>query len=211
MDPRDDPEARIRELERSLSDAAGKSELTAAERGGGYDKYSALPTTRTTAGFRGSKTALLVVAIGLPALAAGVAVVIARHSGGNSSTGLPSSRPSTSSATTGPANQTLLRLYHLLPQGYSANDCSPVSTPNRQALATVECKKTSDPHSPASAAFSLYPNAAALADAFQNGIAEDTVTPCPDGKQSPATYQTTRRQMSPLDPCSVGATTRGRT
>ena len=56
MDPQDDPEARIRELERSLSDAAGKSELTAAERGGGYDKYSASPTTRTTAGFRGAKT-----------------------------------------------------------------------------------------------------------------------------------------------------------
>ena len=129
MDPRDDPEARIRELERSLSDAAGKSELTAAGRGGGYDKYSASPTTRTTAGFRGSKTALLVVAIGLPA----------------------------------------------------------------------------------SAAFSLYPNAAALADAFQNGIAEDTVTPCPDGKESPATYQNDAAPMSPLDPCSVEATTRGRT
>jgi len=56
VDPKDDPEARIRELERSLSDAAGKSELTAAERGGGYDKYSASPTARTTAGFRGSKT-----------------------------------------------------------------------------------------------------------------------------------------------------------
>jgi hypothetical protein len=209
VDPRDDPEARIRELERSLSDAAGTSELTAAERGGGYDKYSASPTTRTTAGFRGSKTALLVVAIGLSALAAGVAVAIARHSGGNSSTGLPSSRPSTSSATTGPANQTLQRLYHLLPQGYSANDCSPVSTPNRQALATVECKKTSDPHRPASAAFSLYPNAAALADAFQNGIAEDTVTPCPDGKQSPATYQNDAAPNVPAGSVLCGSYNKG--
>jgi serine/threonine kinase PknH len=178
VDPKDDPEARIRELERSLSDIAGKSELTAAA------------PTRTTAGFRGSKTVLLVVAISVVALAAGVAVVIARHSGGGSSTGLPSSRPSTSSATTGRANQTLQRLYQLLPQGYNANNCSPVSSPNRQALATVECEKTSDPRSPASAAFSLYPNATALADAFQNGIHEDAITPCPDGKQSPATWQT---------------------
>ena len=36
MDPKDDPEARIRELERSLGDFASKSELTS-------------PTTRTTA------------------------------------------------------------------------------------------------------------------------------------------------------------------
>jgi hypothetical protein len=34
VDPTDDPEARIRELERSLSDVAAKSEWTAAEHGG---------------------------------------------------------------------------------------------------------------------------------------------------------------------------------
>ena len=68
MDPKDDPEARIRELERSLSDVAGKSELTAAERGG-YANYSAVPTTRTSRGFRRSRVVLLVVAIVAVALA----------------------------------------------------------------------------------------------------------------------------------------------
>lgn len=189
MDPKDDPEARIRELERSLSDVAGKSELTAAERGG-YDNDSAVPTTRTTRGFRRSRVVLLVVAVVAVALAAGVAVVVARHSGGSSSTGVHSGRPGISSATSGPANQPLQRLYQLLPRGYDSNNCSTVSSPNRQALATVECPKTSDPSSPTSAAFSLYPNAAALDAAFQNGIEEDTVTPCPNGNQSPGIWQT---------------------
>ncbi|MFZ0226310.1 MAG: hypothetical protein WA622_30085 [Mycobacterium sp.] len=34
VDPQDDPEARIRELERPLSDAAGRSELAGAKRDG---------------------------------------------------------------------------------------------------------------------------------------------------------------------------------
>jgi serine/threonine-protein kinase len=178
MDPQDDPEARIRELERSLSDVAGTSELTS-------------PTTRTTAGFRGSKTVLLVAAVGLLVLAAGVATVIARHSGGSSSTGLSSSRPSISSTTTTqPANQPLQRLYQVLPRSYNSTNCSPADSPNRQALATVECKKTSDPGSPAYAAFSLYPNATALDKAFQDGITEDAVTPCPQGGDSPGIWHT---------------------
>ena len=64
MDPQDDPEARIRELERPLGDAAGTPELGAAKR-------------RTTAGFRARTLVLGMVAIGLVVLAAGVAVVIA--------------------------------------------------------------------------------------------------------------------------------------
>jgi serine/threonine kinase PknH len=190
VDPQDDPEARIRELERPLSEAAGMSELGAAKR-----QYTSAvtygPPPRTTAGVRGRTTVLGVVAIGLVALAAGVAVVIARHSSDGSSTGGPSARPSgTTSRTVAPAIQPRQTLYRLLPQGYSSSNCKPVSSPNRQALATLECGQTSDPHSPASAAFSLYPNATALANAFQNGIDEDTVTPCPGGKPSPGTWAT---------------------
>lgn len=178
MDPQDDPEARIRELERPLSETAGWSELGAAKR-------------RTTAGLSGRAIVLGVIAIGLVALAAGVAVVVAQRPGGGSSAGAPSARPSsTTSTTVTPASQPLQRLYHLLPQGYKANNCSPISSPNRQALVTLQCGQTSDPHSPASAAFSLYPNAAALTDAFQNGIDEDTVTQCPGGKPSPGTWAT---------------------
>jgi serine/threonine kinase PknH len=175
VDPQDDPEARIRELERPLSETAVRSELGAA----------------TAAGLRGRAVVLGVLAIGLLALAAGVAVVIARHSSGGSSPGVPSARPSsTASGTVTPANQPLQTLYHLLPHGYNANNCSPVSNPNRQALVTLQCGQTSDPQSPASAAFSLYPNATALANAFQNGIDEDTVTQCPGGKPSPGTWAT---------------------
>jgi len=182
VDPQDDPEARIRELERPLGDAAGTPELGAAKR-------------RTTAGFRARTLVLGMVAIGLVVLAAGVAVVIAvviaRHSSGGSSPGVPGARPSsTTSRTVTPANQPVQTLYHLLPQGYNSNNCSPVSSPNRQALATLQCGQTSDPHSPASAAFSLYPNVTALANAFQNAVDEDTVTQCPNGNQSPGTWAT---------------------
>jgi serine/threonine-protein kinase len=165
-------------LERPLNDAAGKSELGAAKRW-------------TTAGFRARTVVLGVVAIGLVALAAGAAVVITRHSSGGSSTGFPNARPSsTTSRTVAPGNQPLQTLYHLLPQGYDSHNCSPVSSPNRPAIATLECGQMSDPRGPASASFSLYANATAIANAFQNGIEEDTVTPCPNGNQSPATWST---------------------
>jgi len=176
VNPRDDPEARIRELERSLGDVARTSELKS-------------PTTGTTTGVRGSKAVLPVVAVGLVALAAGVAFVVMRHSGGSTSNSVPSSLPSVSSATTAPASPSLQRLYQVLPRAYASNGCSPADSPNRQALATVECKKTSDPGSPTHATFSLYPNAAALDKAFQDGISEDAVTPCPDGGDSPGIWQ----------------------
>lgn len=179
MDPQDDPEARIRELERPLSDTAGQSEVT----------YGASQRSPTTAGSRGRAIILATVSIGVVAVAAGVAVVVPRLSSSRSSTGVPSERPSvTTSKAVTPANQPLQRLYHLLPRGYDSNNCSQVSSPNRQALVTVQCGQTSDLHSPPSATFSLYPNATALANAFQNGIAEDTVTPCPNGDQSPGTW-----------------------
>ena len=178
VDSQDDPEARIKELERSLGDAAGKLELGAA-------------TRPTTAGFRARTIVFGVATIGLVALAAGVAVVVAGHSKSGSPTGSSHARPSsTTTKTVAPANQPLQTLYHLLPRGYDSNNCSPISSPNRQALVTVECGQMSDPHSPASAVFSLYPNATALASAFQNGVDEDTVIPCPNGDQSPATWAT---------------------
>ena len=76
----------------------------------------------------------------------------------------------------------------MLPQGYDSNNCSEVTTPNRQALTTVECGQTFDPSSPKFAAFTLYPDATALAKAFQDAVDEDTVTPCPDGASSPSTW-----------------------
>jgi hypothetical protein len=198
VDPKDDPEARIRDLERSLGDVARTSELTS-------------PTAGTSAGVRGSKTVLLVVAVGLVALAAGVAFVVVRHSGGSTSNSVPTSRPSVSPATTAPASQPLQRLYQVRPRAYTSNDCAPADSPNRQALATVECKKTSDPGSPTYAAFSLYPNAAALDKAFQDGLSEDAVTPCPNGGVRQVSGNPKGRQTFPLERCSVERTTKGRT
>jgi hypothetical protein len=198
VDPKDDPEARIRELERSLSDVAGTSELTATP-----------PTTRTTAGMRGSRAVQVGVAVGVMVLSAGVAIVIARLPGGSSSTALPTSRPSISSTTTTPAKQPTQRLYDVLPRGYNSNNCAPVSSPNRQALATVQCDKTPDPHSPASATFALYPDATALDKAFQNGIDEDVVTPCPDGKPSPGTWQTDSAPNVPAGSVLCGSYNKG--
>ena len=177
MEPQDDPEARIRELERSLSDTSAKWELGAAQR-------------RTGAGLRARTIVLGVATIGLVSLGAGVAV-FAGHFKSGSPAGSPRSHSSsTTSKTVGPVVQSLQTLYHLLPHGYNSTNCAPVDSPNRQASATLQCGPTSDPHSPAAATFSLYPDAAALTNAFQNGIDEDTVTPCPNGNQSPATWST---------------------
>jgi serine/threonine kinase PknH len=215
VDPQDDPEARIRELERSLSDSADESDLGAAKRGG-YEKYppntpavpygaSFPPRSPTTAGFRGWRIVLAVVTVGLVALAAGVAVVIARLSTGGSTTGLPANRPSiTASGTTTQANKSLQTLYTLLPLGYDSNNCSPTGSPNRQALATVECRQTSDPRSPPYAAFTLYPNATALASAFQTGIDEDTITLCPNGNRPPITWHTKAAPNVPAGSLACG-------
>jgi hypothetical protein len=183
VDPQDDPEARIRELERSLSDRNLPGTPAVA--------YGDPSRPRMTTGLRGRTVLLLVVTAGLVALVAGVAVVIARSSGGGSFTGIPSNRPGVAtSKTTTRESRSIQTLYHLLPSGYDSHNCSPVSSPNREALVTVQCGQTSDKQSPPSAAFSVYPNATALANAFQNGVDEDTVTQCPDGNQSPATWST---------------------
>jgi hypothetical protein len=85
MEPKDDPEARIRELERPLTDVARTSELGTAQPGG-YAPTQPLPppmpfpdtfpTTqvRTTAGFRWGWMVLAALVVGVGALAAGVAV-----------------------------------------------------------------------------------------------------------------------------------------
>jgi hypothetical protein len=189
VDPQDDPETRIRELERPLSEAAGWSES-------GTVTYGAAP--RRGASGRGWALVLGVVVLGSVAIAAGAAFFALRNTGGGATARIPSaatsvlnSRPSsTTSSAVAPANQAVQTLYRLLPRGYDAHQCSPITSPNRQALATIECGHAANPHGPAYSAFSLYPTTQALADAFQNGVDEDSVTPCPNGDQSPATWST---------------------
>jgi hypothetical protein len=102
VDRHDDPEARIRDLERPLSDAAAKSELGASKRGGDAEyppnapsvTYGAfLPKAPSNAGFRGWRSVSVVVAVGVVAITAGVAVMVAKHSSGGATTGFPSNRP----------------------------------------------------------------------------------------------------------------------
>jgi hypothetical protein len=183
VDKRDDPEARIRELERPLSEMAGASERGAATR------------ARKTAGSRRWWVVLAVfVAIGV-AVPAGLALVNAvgvltshRSSGGSTST--PSTQPTASkSVTNAQPNQSLPALYQVLPHGFDSNNCAPIRSPNRHALATVECQAAPDGSRPY-AEFSLFPNATALADIFQIGVNEDTIAQCPNGNRPPTTWYT---------------------
>jgi Protein of unknown function (DUF3060) len=106
MDPQDDPEARIRDLERPLSDMARTSEMGAAQPGAyaypptlppiTYGPYPTAPPIKT-ASLRGWWIVLAVFAVGAIALAAGVAVVGAHlFSSRGSIVSSPSIRPSIS-------------------------------------------------------------------------------------------------------------------
>jgi Protein of unknown function (DUF3060) len=129
MEPHDDPEARIRELERPLADIAGTSELGATQSGG----YAAPPTPpvygppptpplyggpptppmygapfpttppKTTAGFRGWWIVLAGLVVGAVVLAAALAAVGAHmFSSRGPIVSFPSNRP-TISRGTGPS------------------------------------------------------------------------------------------------------------
>ena len=116
MDPQDDPEARIRDLERPLSDMARTSEMGAAQPApyaypptlppinyGG--PYPTAPPMKT-ASFRGWWIVLAVFAVGAIALVAGVAVVGAHlFSSRGSIVSSPGARPSISRGSVTPSSQ----------------------------------------------------------------------------------------------------------
>jgi serine/threonine kinase PknH len=58
-------------------------------------------------------------------------------------------------------------------------------------------------------AFSLYPNAAALDRAFQDGIREDAVTPCPHNGDSPGTWHTEGAPKVPAGSVLCGTYNKG--
>ena len=210
MNSQEDPEARIRELERSLSDAARASEK-GAPKGGGYQNYppgtrpvtyspSFPSSTRTTARFRGLwilAVVFIVFGVVVPALVAGAIFLSEmRTAVRGSNTSSPSSSPTRVTTSTSAtititqANPSLQRLYRVVPQGYGPSNCAPASDPNPQALATVECEQTPDPRSPTSARFEIFPNAGALADAFQSSVDDEAITQCPGKIQSPSSWHT---------------------
>lgn len=74
----------------------------------------------------------------------------------------------------------------MVPAGYES--CEAVKPPVSGALATAQCGQNSSPGGPQSATYSLFQDVDALDDAFQRGNDEDTLQPCPDGSDSPGTW-----------------------
>ncbi|CAN5495299.1 hypothetical protein BH11ACT7_BH11ACT7_27470 [soil metagenome] len=85
-----------------------------------------------------------------------------------------------------PVSPALRRLLSVVPGGYQS--CDPVKPPVAGALASVDCGQNSLPSGPESARYSLFPTVEALADGFQAANDEDVLTPCPNGSDSPGTW-----------------------
>jgi serine/threonine-protein kinase len=92
--------------------------------------------------------------------------------------------PSTTPASTA-ENQ--VRLFKLLPAGYPPKTCKPISPP-ADALAKVSCGKNTDPDGPASAVYTLFPNADASDADFNTLVESSTVVDCPGRIQSPGSW-----------------------
>ncbi|MFF2113797.1 hypothetical protein [Rhodococcus koreensis] len=102
----------------------------------------------------------------------------------SSATGTP-----TSGSTATPQN--MQKLMGLLPKGYSATACTPVSLTGAK-LATVDCSQNTDAGGPTAARFSLYPDPATMNADFQATLTDDALATCPGGEQSPFTWHYTR-------------------
>jgi serine/threonine-protein kinase len=86
-----------------------------------------------------------------------------------------------------PAAETQARLFRLLPAGYPLGACKPV-TPPTNALAKASCGQNSDPDGPPSATYTLFPDAAALRDAFNRITQTSNIIECPGHIQSPGPW-----------------------
>jgi serine/threonine kinase PknH len=87
-----------------------------------------------------------------------------------------------------PAPSPLDKLYAVLPPGYNSTLCGPSDDPSPQALATVDCGQLGVPDGPASARFSLFADANALAGRFQDGVNGNAISQCPDSIDSPTSW-----------------------
>jgi serine/threonine-protein kinase len=151
-----------------------------------------------------------------PWVAALVAVVMAgvlviwlvnRAHSGQSAANMPtaeprpttSASPSTTSVPTAPAAETQARLFRLLPAGYPPKTCKPISPP-ANTLAKVSCGKNTDPDGPASAVYTLFPDADALDAGFNTMVESSTIVDCPGRIQSPGSWH---RAASPDKPSGM--------
>ena len=136
--------------------------------------------------------------LGAAALAAvafigGLAFWLLRPSAGTSDSGMAATATSTPPVSTPPDAEAQARLYGLLPPGYPAGTCKPVTSPEG-ALAAVSCGQNIDPGGPPSATYTLVGDRAALGVAFDELVKSTSVVNCPGGIQSPGPW---RRNATP--------------
>ncbi|MDO3638145.1 chromosomal replication initiator protein DnaA [Mycolicibacterium arseniciresistens] len=85
------------------------------------------------------------------------------------------------------------RLLRAVPRGYAPQACEP-SDASGEAAARVSCAKNTDPGGPDTSTYTLYPDRAALDDAFESLVASSQVVVCPGRIQSPGPW---RRNATP--------------
>ncbi|CAN5887203.1 hypothetical protein BH10ACT9_BH10ACT9_35270 [soil metagenome] len=85
-----------------------------------------------------------------------------------------------------PVSPALRRLLGAVPGGYES--CDPLRPPVSGALASVDCGQNSLPGGPQSARYSLFPTVDALDEGFRAATDEDVLQPCPNGSDSPGTW-----------------------
>lgn len=85
------------------------------------------------------------------------------------------------------------RLLRAVPRGYAPQACEP-SAASGEAVARVSCAKNTDPGGPDRSTYTLYPDRAALDDAFESLVASSQVVVCPGRIQSPGPW---RRNATP--------------
>jgi serine/threonine-protein kinase len=82
------------------------------------------------------------------------------------------------------------QLMALIPPGYPTSVCEKAVPPAPGALATVDCRKSTQPGGPAAARYSIFTNADALAEQFDSSIKEnEELLRCPGADaDSPITW-----------------------
>ncbi|WP_046299932.1 serine/threonine-protein kinase [Mycobacterium sp. UM_Kg27] len=82
------------------------------------------------------------------------------------------------------------RLLKLLPSGYPQDACT-ASAPSGGAIAEVTCGRNTDPGGPPAATYTLFSDATALRQSFDNTVQATTVVNCPGRIQSPGAWHRT--------------------
>jgi serine/threonine-protein kinase len=90
------------------------------------------------------------------------------------------------------------KVLSILPKGYSSSNCSAVTPPAKDAVATVDCQANTISSAMEVARFNLYPDQATLDRHFKSGAAGDVVSLCPGDVNSPGDwhYESTPNEVA---------------